>query len=163
MLSEGDSAPDFDLPCARGGNIRLSELRDYFIVLYFYPKDDTAGCTKEAINFTELKSEFEELDAKIIGVSPDTIKSHAKFLEKHALGIILLSDSEKSSIEAYGVWAEKMMYGKSYMGVVRSTFLIAPNGKILQVWRNVKIPGHAASVLEALKEHRQRMKLSQNL
>ncbi len=154
MLTEGDPAPDFVLPDASGKENRLSDLKGRFVVLYFYPKDDTTGCTKEAINFTELKTEFDGLNATIIGVSPDTAKSHAKFSEKHALGITLLSDREKSVIRAYGAWVEKKMYGRSYMGVDRSTFLIGPDGRIVKIWRGVKVPGHAAAVLEALKKHR---------
>jgi peroxiredoxin Q/BCP len=153
MLNEGDEAPDFALPDASGKTVRLSDLKGHFVVVYFYPKDDTTGCTKEAINFTELKPEFEKLNAIILGISPDSPKSHAKFCEKHTLAITLLADEEKSAIEAYGVWAKKKMYGRSYMGVDRSTFLIGTDGKILRIWRGVKVTGHAAEVLKAIKSH----------
>ncbi|MFZ1107396.1 MAG: thioredoxin-dependent thiol peroxidase [Rhodomicrobium sp.] len=152
MLQEGDAAPDFALPGADGKIKKLSALKGRFKVVYFYPKDDTSGCTKEAQNFTELKAEFEKLNAEVIGISPDSPKSHAKFRDKYELQVTLLSDEEKGAIEAYGVWVEKKMYGKSYMGVERSTFLIGPDGKIAQAWRGVKVPGHAAAVLDAIKK-----------
>ena len=152
MLQEGDAAPDFVLPDADGKIKKLSTLKGRFKVVYFYPKDDTSGCTKEAQNFTELKAEFEQLNAEVIGISPDSAKSHAKFRDKYELQVTLLADEEKGAIEAYGVWVEKKMYGKGYMGVERPTFLIGPDGKIVQVWRGVKVPGHAAAVLEAMKK-----------
>ncbi len=151
MLKDGDAAPDFALPDADGKIRKLSSLKGRYKVVYFYPKDDTSGCTKEAQNFTELKEEFDKLKAEVIGISPDSAKSHAKFRDKHALEVTLLADEEKAAIEAYGVWVEKKMYGKAYMGVERSTFLIGPDGKIVQSWKGVKVPGHAAAVLEALK------------
>lgn len=154
MLKEGDSAPDFTLFDADGTIKKLSGLEGRYKVVFFYPKDDTTGCTKEAMNFSELKAEFEKLNAVIIGISPDSQKSHAKFRDKYALQVTLLADEQKQAIEAYGVWAEKKMYGKAYMGVDRSTFLIDPNGKIIGVWRGVKVPGHAAAVLEALKSRK---------
>ena len=153
MLNEGDAAPDFALPDADGKLRKLSDLKGHYKVVYFYPKDDTSGCTKEAQNFTELKAEFGKLKAEIIGISPDSPKSHAKFRDKYGLQVTLLADEQKSAIEAYGVWVEKKMYGKSYMGVERSTFLIGPDGKIVQAWKGVKVPGHAEAVLEALKKH----------
>ena len=154
MLKEGDSAPDFTLFDADGTIKKLSDLDGRYKVVFFYPKDDTTGCTKEAMNFSELKAEFEKLNAEIIGISPDSEKSHAKFRDKYALQVTLLADEQKQAIEAYGVWAEKKMYGKAYMGVDRSTFLIDPNGKIIGVWRGVKVPGHAAAVLDALKSRK---------
>jgi len=154
MLQEGDAAPDFALPDAGGNTVKLSGLKGRFKVVYFYPKDDTSGCTKEAQNFTELKADFDGLNAEVIGVSPDSVKSHAKFRDKYGLQVTLLSDEDKSAIQAYGVWAEKKMYGKAYMGVERSTFLIGPDGKIVQVWRGVKVPGHAAAVLDAIENGR---------
>jgi peroxiredoxin Q/BCP len=153
MLKQGDTAPDFTLPDANGKATTLSKLKAKYKVVYFYPKDDTSGCTKEAIDFTALTSAFEGLHASVIGISPDAAKSHAKFRDKHDLKVTLLADEEKSAIQAYGVWAEKKMYGKAYMGVERSTFLIGPDGKILAVWRGVKVPGHAEAVLQELKNH----------
>ncbi|HZV20663.1 MAG TPA: peroxiredoxin [Hyphomicrobiales bacterium] len=153
MLKPGDLAPDFALPDADGKLKKLSELSERFKVVYFYPKDDTSGCTKEAIDFSTLKPEFARLGAAILGISPDSAASHAKFRHKHGLKVALLSDEQKSTIMAYGVWAEKKMYGRTYMGVERSTFLIGPDGKVLKVWRNVKVPGHVAAVLEEVKRH----------
>ncbi len=149
MLQAGDEAPDFALPDADGKIRKLSGLEGSYKVVYFYPKDDTSGCTKEAQTFTELADEFAELKAEMIGISPDSVKSHAKFRDKYGLKVTLLSDEEKSAIEAYGVWVEKKMYGRAYMGVERSTFLIGPDGKIAQAWKGVKVPGHAKAVLEA--------------
>ena len=153
MVNEGDLAPEFALPDADGKTVELSSFRGRYVVLYFYPKDDTTGCTKEAINFTALKDEFEALNAIVIGISPDSAKSHGKFRDKHSLDVVLLADEEKPAIQAYGVWAEKKMYGKAYMGVERSTFLIGPDGRILSAWRGVKMPGHAEAVLDSLKKH----------
>jgi thioredoxin-dependent peroxiredoxin len=152
MLNPGDAAPDFSLPDADGKHKSLNDFKGRFVVLYFYPKDDTSGCTKEAVDFTGLKDSFEKKNAAVLGMSPDSPKSHAKFRDKHALGVELLADEEKGVLEAYGVWAEKKMYGRAYMGVRRSTFLIGPDGKILKVWRDVKVPGHAEAVLKALEE-----------
>ncbi|MGO9172862.1 MAG: peroxiredoxin [Rhodomicrobium sp.] len=152
MVGEGDPAPDFALPDAEGTIVRLSGLKGRYAVVYFYPKDDTSGCTKEAIDFTELKPEFDRLGAEIIGISPDSVKLHAKFRGKHALQVTLLADEEKAAIQAYGVWTQKKMYGRTYMGVERSTFLIGRDGRIVMSWRGVKVPGHAAEVLAALKK-----------
>ncbi len=152
MVQEGDPAPDFALPGADGNTVKLSSLSGGFTVIYFYPKDNTSGCTKEALDFSALKPEFEKLGAKVIGISPDGAKSHEKFRTKHALDVILLSDEQKAVIEAFGVWTQKKMYGRAYMGVERSTFLVGPDGKIAQCWRSVKVPGHAAEVLDALKK-----------
>jgi thioredoxin-dependent peroxiredoxin len=154
MLQAGDRAPDFALPDSDGNIKKLGGFRERYKVVYFYPKDDTSGCTKEALDFSALKPEFDKLDAAIIGISPDNAKSHAKFRHKHGLQITLLADEQKAAIEAYGVWAEKKMYGKAYMGVDRSTFLIGPGGKILQTWRSVKVHGHAAAVLEEVKRQK---------
>lgn len=151
MIGAGDKAPDFSLPNEAGETVSLGDYQGKFVVLYFYPKDDTTGCTKEAAGFTEMKGEFDALNAEILGVSPDAAKSHAKFKAKYDLGITLLSDEEKSAIQAYGAWGEKKMYGKTYMGVDRSTFLIDPEGQIVKAWRGVKVPGHVQAVLEALK------------
>ncbi len=152
MLQEGDPAPDFALPDAEGNVVRLSDSKGSFAVVYFYPKDDTSGCTKEAIDFSGLSPEFEKLGARVLGVSPDGIKSHARFRSKHALAVTLLSDEPKAILEAYGVWTQKKMYGRTYMGVERSTFLVDPHGKIAACWRGVKVAGHAAQVLDALKK-----------
>ncbi|MGO8781527.1 MAG: peroxiredoxin [Rhodomicrobium sp.] len=152
MVQEGDPAPDFALPDADGSIVRLSDGKGRYAVVYFYPKDDTSGCTKEAIDFTALKPQFAGLGAEVFGISPDAVKTHAKFRGKHALGVTLLSDEQRTAIEAYGVWAQKKMYGRAYMGVERSTFLIGPEGDILRCWRGVKVPGHAEEVLDALKK-----------
>jgi peroxiredoxin Q/BCP len=152
MLQVGDPAPDFALPDAEGNIVKLSDSRGRFAVVYFYPKDDTSGCTKEALDFSALNAEFEKLGARVFGISPDGVKSHAKFRDKHALGVALLSDEQKAVIEAYGAWTQKKMYGRAYMGVERSTFLIGPDGKIAGCWRGVKVTGHAAQVLDALKK-----------
>ena len=150
-LEVGNTAPDFTLPRDGGGSITLSALRGRPAVLYFYPKDDTSGCTQEAIEFSALKSQFESLGATVIGMSPDPIKKHDKFKTKHDLKVDLVADEDKSIIEAYGLWVEKSMYGRKYMGVERTTFLIAPDGKIARIWNKVKVPGHAAEVLEATR------------
>lgn len=146
----GELAPDFTLPADRGGEIVLSALRGRPVVVYFYPKDDTSGCTKEAQAFTELLPEFEKRGAVVIGISPDSVKAHEKFRAKYDLGVELASDPEKTALAAWGVWVEKSMYGRSYMGVERSTFLVAADGRIAALWRKVKVPGHAAAVLKAL-------------
>ena len=151
MLSEGDKAPGFELPQAGGETVRLSQFEGKPVVLYFYPKDDTSGCTRQALDFSEQLAAFNAAGAEIIGISPDSIKSHGKFRDKHGLTITLLADEEKSAIQAYGVWAEKKMYGRAYMGVDRSTFLIGKDGTIKRVWRGVKVPGHVEEVLEAVK------------
>lgn len=150
-LSTGQDAPEFDLPRDGGGNLSLSELRGKKVVLYFYPKDDTSGCTTEAIDFSRLKPDFESAGAVVVGMSPDSVKSHDKFKSKHDLSVELASDEERKTLEAYGVWVEKSMYGRKYMGVERSTFLIGPDGKIARIWRKVKVPGHANEVLEAAR------------
>ncbi|MEO1067377.1 MAG: thioredoxin-dependent thiol peroxidase [Pseudomonadota bacterium] len=150
-MNEGDLAPDFTLPGDGGETIKLSAFKGKKVVLYFYPKDDTPGCTKEAIGFSEMKAQFEDAGAVIIGMSPDSAKKHDKFIAKHDLKISLAADEEKEALEAYGVWVEKSMYGKTYMGVERSTFLIDEDGKIAKAWRKVKVPGHVEAVLEAVK------------
>jgi len=149
-LSEGDKAPDFELPGADGKSIRLADFAGRKLVLYFYPKDDTSGCTKQAIDFNALKDEFAKAGADIVGVSPDSVASHLKFRKKHDLALPLASDEAKETLNAYGVWTQKSMYGRKYMGVERSTFLIE-GGKILRVWRKVSVPGHAEEVLQALR------------
>ncbi len=148
-LNAGDKAPDFTLPGAGGETISLADYAGKKVVVYFYPKDDTSGCTKEAIAFTGLADRFAEAGVAVIGISPDPVASHDKFIAKHDLKLKLAADTERQAIEAYGVWVEKSMYGKKYMGVDRSTFLIGPDGTIEKVWRKVKVPGHAEAVLEA--------------
>jgi thioredoxin-dependent peroxiredoxin len=147
----GHKAPDFKLPDDSGTIRTLKSFYGKKLVLYFYPKDDTSGCTKEAIDFNALKPQFEKAGAVIVGVSPDSTASHQKFKSKHKLDLDLVSDEAKSVLDAYGVWTEKSMYGRRYMGVERTTFLIAANGKIAEIWNKVKVPGHAAVVLAAAK------------
>jgi peroxiredoxin Q/BCP len=151
-LEPGKKAPSFDLPSDGDGRIKLSALKGQKVVLYFYPKDDTSGCTQEAIDFNGLRKQFEKANTVIIGVSPDSVKSHDKFKAKHELDFDLVSDESKTMLEAYGVWVEKSMYGRKYMGVERTTVLIDDAGKIAQVWNKVKVPGHAKEVLAAAKE-----------
>ncbi len=151
ILNPGDKAPDFTLPKDDGSTLSLQSLSGQKIVLYFYPKDDTSGCTQEAIEFNQLKSEFAALNTVVIGVSPDPVKSHAKFKTKHGLDLTLISDESKSMLEAYGVWAEKSMYGRKYMGVERTTFLINEQGFIQKIWPKVKVPGHAAEILTLIQ------------
>ncbi|AQX21364.1 peroxiredoxin Q/BCP [Bartonella sp. CDC_skunk] len=150
-LMKGDTAPDFNLPRDGGGQLCLSDFKGKSVVLYFYPKDDTSGCTNEAIDFTRLKEKFDEIGVAIIGISPDNIAKHDKFKAKHKLDIILVSDEEKTTLDAYGVWVEKSMYGCKYMGVERSTFLIDSAGKIAEEWRKVCVSGHAENVLAAAR------------
>lgn len=150
-LMIGENAPDFRLPRNGGGDVALSDLKGKKVVLYFYPKDDTSGCTAEAIDFSALGAQFEEANTVVIGISPDSVKSHDKFAAKHSLTVMLAADEEKSAAEAYGVWKEKSMYGKKYMGVERTTFLISPDGKVAKIWNKVKVAGHAQEVLEEAK------------
>ena len=147
----GAEAPAFALPRDGGGEAALGEFAGRRVVLYFYPKDDTPGCTKEAIGFSEALAEFEAAGAAVIGVSKDSVASHDKFRAKHGLGVILLSDEHGDVCERYGVWVEKSMYGKKYMGIERATFLIDGSGTVARVWRKVKMPGHVEEVLEAVK------------
>ena len=149
MADVGQTAPDFTVPRDGGGEISLSGQKPKAVVLYFYPKDDTPGCTKEAIGFSEQLEAFEAAGAVVIGVSKDTAAKHDKFVAKHGLTVALASDEDGSICENYGVWVEKSMYGKTYMGIERSTFLIDGTGKVLQEWRKVRVPGHVDAVLEA--------------
>jgi thioredoxin-dependent peroxiredoxin len=151
ILDIGSTPPDFTLPRDGGGTITLSGLRGKPVILYFYPKDDTSGCTQEAIEFSGLRPRFEKLGATVIGMSPDPVKKHDKFKIKHDLKVDLVADEDKAIIEAYGLWVEKSMYGRKYMGVERTTYLIDSAGKIAKIWNKVKVPGHAAEVLEATK------------
>ncbi|TDT77600.1 peroxiredoxin Q/BCP [Litoreibacter halocynthiae] len=151
MTQIGELAPDFTLPRDGGDTVTLSALQPSKVVLYFYPKDDTPGCTKQAIGFTEQLQAFKDAGCEVIGVSKDTAAKHDKFRDKHSLGVILVSDAEGDVCEQYGVWKEKSMYGKTFMGIERSTFLIGSDGKILQEWRKVRVPGHVEAVLEAVQ------------
>jgi len=151
MTEIGTPAPDFTLPRDGGDTITLSAQRPRAVVLYFYPKDDTSGCTTEAKDFTALADAFAAAGAVVIGVSKDSVTAHDKFVAKHGLGVILASDAESDLCERYGVWVEKSMYGKRYMGIERSTFLIDGAGILRAEWRKVKVPGHADAVLAALK------------
>lgn len=151
MVNDGDAAPDFTLTADDGRAIQLKTLRGKTVVLYFYPKDDTPGCTQQAKSFSCLIGEFDKAGARVIGVSPEGTKSHQKFKAKHALTFDLLADEDKIAAERYGTWVEKSMYGKKYMGVERSTFLIDKSGKVAKSWRKVKVPGHAEEVLAEVK------------
>lgn len=150
-LSEGDKAPAFDLPADGGGRVNLKQFAEKSIVLYFYPKDDTVGCTREAIEFSDAEKAFAKAGAVVIGVSKDSAKKHDKFKAKHKLNVALGADEDGKTVESYGVWGEKTLYGKKYMGIERSTFLIDGKGIIRRVWRKVKVPGHVDEVLAAVK------------
>jgi peroxiredoxin Q/BCP len=147
-LAVGDTAPDFTLPADGGHSVSLSAFKGKNVVLYFYPKDDTSGCTKEALEFNALRGAFEKANSVVIGMSPDPVKSHDKFKAKYDLSFPLVADEEKSALEAYGVWVEKSMYGRKYMGVERTTILIDTDGKIAAIWPKVKVDGHADEVLK---------------
>jgi peroxiredoxin len=151
-LQPGSPAPEFDLPADGGGRARLKDYAGRTVVLYFYPKDDTSGCTKEAVEFTEKADAFAEAGAVVIGLSKDSVAAHEKFKAKYGLAPILASDPDGAVVEAYGAWVQKSMYGRSYMGIERSTFLIDGRGVIRRVWRKVKVPGHVAEVLEAVRQ-----------
>lgn len=148
----GDIAPNFTLPSTPNDEFQLANLKGNGIVLFFYPKDNTPGCTQEAISFTQHLASFTKLGVQVIGLSPDTIKKHNNFIDKHSLEVILVSDEEKTTLEDYAVWVEKSMYGRTYMGVERSTFLIDKEGVIVKAWRKVKVAGHVEEVLDAAKE-----------
>ena len=150
-LEAGDAAPAFSLPGDGGESVNLGHFAGKPLVLFFYPKDDTSGCTQEAREFNALADQFAATGCTVIGMSPDPVKSHAKFKQKYGLAMNLLSDEAKDTLNAYGVWQQKSMYGRKYMGVERSTFLIGRDGRIAKVWRKVSVPGHAAEVLEAAK------------
>ena len=152
MVNEGDIAPNVALTGADGGTVKVGDFSGQKLVLYFYPKDDTSGCTREARDFTALAQEFEKAGTFIVGVSKDSPKSHAKFTDKYDLKVRLLSDTEGAACEAFGTWVEKSMYGRKYMGIERATFLINRDGVVERAWRKVKVPGHAEAVLEAARE-----------
>ena len=151
MLEIGSTAPSFDLPTDGEGQLASTDLDGQAYVLYFYPKDDTPGCTKEAIAFEEHSQSFADVGVRIIGVSKDPVKKHDKFKTKYNFNFTLLSDEDSDLCERYGVWVEKSMYGKTYMGIERATFLIGADGAIKEIWRKVKVPGHVEAVLEAAK------------
>lgn len=150
-LQEGDIAPPFKLPGSANESHSLTDFKGKKLALYFYPKDDTSGCTKEAIEFNGLRAQFAKAGAAILGMSPDSPKTHDKFRAKYELAIPLACDEAKEVLSAYGVWVEKSMYGRKYMGVERTTLLIGPDGRIAKIWRKVKVPGHAEEVLAAAK------------
>jgi thioredoxin-dependent peroxiredoxin len=149
-VKEGAPAPDFELAGAQGP-LRLQDFKGKPLVLYFYPKDDTSGCTKEAQDFTAMAADFAKAGAAVVGVSKDSLASHEKFRSKYDLAVQLGSDPEGAAVERYGSWVEKSMYGRKYMGIDRSTFLIDADGKIARIWRKVKVPGHAADVLKSVQ------------
>ncbi|WP_210092493.1 peroxiredoxin [Ruegeria sp. HKCCSP346] len=151
MPDVSDIAPDFTLPRDGGGEVTLSALRGSTVVLFFYPRDDTPGCTKESIGFSEQLQAFADAGAQVFGISRDSVAKHDKFVAKHGLTTPLLSDESSTVCEDYGVWVEKNMYGRKSMGIERSTFVIDPEGKIARVWRKVKVPGHVDEVLEAAR------------
>ena len=151
MPEIGDRAPDFNLPTDGGQPLKLSKLKGRPVVVFFYPKDDTSGCTTEAKDFSALAKDFEKAGAVVVGVSPDPAKKHDRFKAKHDLAITLLSDESTAILEAWGVWKEKSMYGRKYMGVERTTFLIDGKGIVRQIWPKVKVAGHAQAVLEAAR------------
>ena len=147
MLQAGDKAPDFETETDGGGKVRLKDLRGRKVILYFYPKDNTPGCTTEACDFRDQATAIDDADAVVLGVSPDSVRSHDNFKKKHELPFTLVSDPDHSVAEAYGVWREKSMYGRKYMGIVRSTFLIDEKGKIAEAWDKVRVKGHVDDVL----------------
>ena len=151
MPNSGDHAPDFTLPRDGGETVTLSDLRGSKVVLFFYPRDDTSGCTKESIGFSEHLAAFEAAGAQVLGLSKDSVKSHDKFVAKHGLTVPLLSDEHGQTCEDYGTWKEKKMYGKTFMGIERTTVLIDANGIVAQRWDKVKVPGHVEAVLEAVQ------------
>ena len=150
-LKIGDAAPSFSLPANGDRTVSLSDYAKRKLVIYFYPKDNTPGCTTEAIDFTAAVKDFDKANTDIVGVSADSVKKHDNFIEKHNLGITLLSDEQQDMLNAYGVWVEKSMYGRNFMGIERATFLVGTDGKIEQIWRKVKVKGHVDAVLEAAR------------
>lgn len=150
-LQPGAKAPDFTLPRDGGGSLNLADFKGRKLVLYFYPKADTEGCTKEAVAFSALKAKFTRAETDIVGVSADPVRAQDRFRDKHGLKVALASDETKEMLQAYGVWGEKSMYGRKYLGIFRTTYLIGPDGRIAKVWENVKVAGHAEDVLAAAK------------
>jgi len=152
MLTKGDIAPDFTLPRDGGGTVCLSDLRGTRVVLFFYPKDDTSGCTAEALAFTAHRKDFDAAGVQVLGISKDTVAKHDKFRDKHGLAIPLLSDAGGDVCDRYGVWAEKQMYGKSYFGIIRTTLIIGPDGRVERVWNKVRVKGHVEDILAHLRD-----------
>ncbi|MCH9765987.1 MAG: peroxiredoxin [Alphaproteobacteria bacterium] len=152
MLQPGDKAPNFEIPVDNGSSFELAHYRGRPVVIYFYPKDDTSGCTAEARDFTAAAEDFADSDVVVIGISPDSVASHQKFKAKHSFSVLLGADEGRNVIERYGVWVEKSMYGRKYMGVERATFLIDDKGRIAQIWRKVRVTGHIKKVLAAARE-----------
>ena len=152
MIKENSKAPIFNLPSSNNQNFEINKNLDKYLVIYFYPRDNTPGCTSEAKDFSKLYKEFKKLDCEVIGVSKDNIESHKKFIDKFKIPFQLLSDEKMVALKKYGVWGEKSMYGKKFMGIKRTTVLINPKGKILKIWNNVKVTDHAKEVLNFLKE-----------
>lgn len=151
MVEAGQPAPEFTLADQDGEQVSLKQFQGHPVVLYFYPKDDTSGCTKEACAFRDARADYQKAGARVLGVSPDEVKSHRKFADKYELPFILLADPETKVCQAYGVWKEKSMYGRTYMGVERTTFVIDRKGNVVKVFPKVKVDGHASAVLEAIK------------
>ena len=152
MIKENSKAPIFNLPSSNNQNFEINKNLDKYLVIYFYPRDNTPGCTSEAKDFSKLYKEFKKLDCEVIGISKDNIESHKKFIDKFKIPFQLLSDEKMLALKKYGVWGEKSMYGKKFMGIKRTTVLINPKGKILKIWNNVKVTDHAKEVLNFLKE-----------
>lgn len=150
-IETGQPVPDFRLPRDGGGETGPADFAGRKLVIFFYPKDDTSGCTTEALGFTAAREDFEAAGTSILAISKDSVRSHERFRDKHGLGIALLSDESRGVVERFGVWIEKSMYGRKYMGIDRSTFLVAPDGTVARVWRNVKVPGHVEEVLAAAR------------
>lgn len=150
-VTAGARAPGFTLPCDGGGTVSLADFKGEKLVLYFYPKADTSGCTREAMDFSRLKASFAKAGTSVLGVSADPVPRLDKFKTKHGLKVALASDETRKVLDAYGVWAEKSLYGRKYMGILRNTYLIGPDGKVAQIWEKVKVPGHAEEVLAAAK------------
>jgi peroxiredoxin Q/BCP len=152
MINVGDKAPQFCLPDKDGRQVCLKDFEGKWLVLYFYPKDNTSGCTLEAVHFTRVRNALKKMGAEIAGVSPDSTESHCRFADKHKIKVRLLSDTDHQVLESYGVWQKKKLYGREFWGVVRSTFLIDPEGKIRYVWRKVKVAGHVEDVKNRLSQ-----------
>jgi len=152
MIKENSKAPNFKLPSSNNKNFEINKSFDQYLVIYFYPRDNTPGCTSEAKDFTKLYKEFKKLNCEIFGISKDSVESHKKFISKFKIAFQLLSDEKITALKKYGAWGEKSMYGKKFMGIKRTTVLINPKGKIIKIWNNVKVKDHAKEVLSCLKE-----------
>ena len=152
MIKENSKAPNFKLPSSNNKNFEINKSLDQYLVIYFYPRDNTPGCTSEAKDFTKLYKEFKKLNCEIFGISKDSVESHKKFISKFKIPFQLLSDEKITALKKYGAWGEKSMYGKKFMGIKRTTFLINQKGKIIKIWNNVKVKDHAKDVLSCLKE-----------